>query len=224
MTRVRECRAPSPTRRWREVVVRTLEEVPEGATHWSKRELAGRVGISPSSVLRIWRAFGLQPSRSCRIRTGHPRAASPEPCHHRAHPAVPGSSSAPSAAPPDTASRSRSMFSSPRTMFRFASGNDVHSAVSGILFTTATCGQFPRPHCPRRPACPRIACPQSPSPLHQPEQTLPAENRRADARLANDPRTMASRLKASSPASSAGRWLTSPSPASPTDCRPSNTA
>jgi transposase len=39
-----------------EVVVRTLEEVPEGATHWSKRELARRVGISPTSVHRIWRA------------------------------------------------------------------------------------------------------------------------------------------------------------------------
>ena len=47
-----------------EVVVRTLEEVPEGATHWSKRELAARAGISPSSVLRIWRAFGLQPWRT----------------------------------------------------------------------------------------------------------------------------------------------------------------
>ncbi|MFH8341788.1 IS630 family transposase [Streptomyces sp. AM6-12] len=47
-----------------EVVVRTLEEVPEGATHWSKRELAKRVGISPTSVLRIWRAFGLQPWRT----------------------------------------------------------------------------------------------------------------------------------------------------------------
>jgi transposase len=47
-----------------EVVVRTLEEVPEGATHWSKRELARRVGISPTSVLRIWRAFGLQPWRT----------------------------------------------------------------------------------------------------------------------------------------------------------------
>ena len=39
-----------------EVVVRTLEEVPEGATHWSKRELARQVGISPTSVHRIWRA------------------------------------------------------------------------------------------------------------------------------------------------------------------------
>ena len=47
-----------------EVVVRTLEEVPEGGTHWSKRELARRVGISPASVHRIWRAFGLQPWRT----------------------------------------------------------------------------------------------------------------------------------------------------------------
>ena len=47
-----------------EVVVRTLEEVPEGSTHWSKRELAARVGISPTSVHRIWRAFGLQPWRT----------------------------------------------------------------------------------------------------------------------------------------------------------------
>jgi len=46
-----------------EVVVRTLEETPEGATHWSKRELARRAGISPTSVHRIWRAFGLQPWR-----------------------------------------------------------------------------------------------------------------------------------------------------------------
>src|SRR5947207_11175968 len=47
-----------------EVVVRTLEEVPEGSTHWSKRELAKRVGISATSVHRIWRAFGLQPWRT----------------------------------------------------------------------------------------------------------------------------------------------------------------
>jgi len=47
-----------------EVIVRTLEEVPEGATHWSRRELARRAGISSSSVLRIWRAFGLQPWRT----------------------------------------------------------------------------------------------------------------------------------------------------------------
>src|SRR6202044_2648732 len=47
-----------------EVVVRTLEEVPEGATHWSKRELARQTGISATSVHRIWRSFGLQPHRT----------------------------------------------------------------------------------------------------------------------------------------------------------------
>jgi transposase len=47
-----------------EVVIRTLEEVSEGAAHWSKRDLARRVGISPASVHRIWRAFGLQPWRT----------------------------------------------------------------------------------------------------------------------------------------------------------------
>jgi transposase len=47
-----------------EVIVRILEETPEGATHWSKRELARRAGISPTSVHRIWRAFGLQPHRT----------------------------------------------------------------------------------------------------------------------------------------------------------------
>jgi len=47
-----------------EVVVLTLEEVPEGGTHWSKRELARRTGISPASVHRIWRSFGLQPWRT----------------------------------------------------------------------------------------------------------------------------------------------------------------
>ena len=44
-----------------EVVVRTLEEVPEGATHWSKRELARQAGLSPATIHRIWRAFGLKP-------------------------------------------------------------------------------------------------------------------------------------------------------------------
>ncbi|WP_327166811.1 IS630 family transposase [Streptomyces zaomyceticus] len=47
-----------------EVVVRTLEQTPAGGTHWSKRELAKVVGISPASVLRIWHAFGLQPWRT----------------------------------------------------------------------------------------------------------------------------------------------------------------
>ncbi|MFD9027096.1 hypothetical protein [Streptomyces parvulus] len=37
------------------------EEPRPGVPRWSKREPARRVGISPTSVLRIWRAFGLQP-------------------------------------------------------------------------------------------------------------------------------------------------------------------
>lgn len=46
------------------VVVTTLETTPKGATHWSTRELAKQVGVSHSSVGRIWRAFGLAPHRS----------------------------------------------------------------------------------------------------------------------------------------------------------------
>lgn len=43
------------------VIVRTLEDTPPDATHWSTRDLAKRVGMSPSSVGRIWQAFGLKP-------------------------------------------------------------------------------------------------------------------------------------------------------------------
>ena len=47
-----------------EVIVRTLESTPKGATHWSTRQMAKTVGISHDSVSRIWRAFGLKPHRS----------------------------------------------------------------------------------------------------------------------------------------------------------------
>jgi transposase len=43
------------------VIVRTLEEKPTDATHWSTRDLAKKVGMSASSVGRIWAAFGLKP-------------------------------------------------------------------------------------------------------------------------------------------------------------------
>jgi len=43
------------------VIVRTLEDKPTDATHWSTRDLAKQVGMSASSVGRIWRAFGLKP-------------------------------------------------------------------------------------------------------------------------------------------------------------------
>jgi len=47
-----------------QVVVRTLETTPRGATHWSTRGLAQATGLSRMTVSRIWRAFGLQPHRS----------------------------------------------------------------------------------------------------------------------------------------------------------------
>jgi transposase len=43
------------------VIVRTLEDKPTDATHWSTRDLAAKVGMSASSVGRIWQAFGLKP-------------------------------------------------------------------------------------------------------------------------------------------------------------------
>ena len=46
-----------------EVVTRTLETVPEDATHWSRRSMARASGLSATTVHRIWGAFGLQPHR-----------------------------------------------------------------------------------------------------------------------------------------------------------------
>jgi transposase len=43
------------------VIVKTLEETPADATHWSTRSLARATGMSQSAVSRIWRAFGLKP-------------------------------------------------------------------------------------------------------------------------------------------------------------------
>lgn len=46
------------------VVDATLNTKPAGSTHWSTRTLAKKLKISPSTVGRIWRAFGLQPHRT----------------------------------------------------------------------------------------------------------------------------------------------------------------
>jgi len=46
------------------VVAATLEAKPRGATHWSTRSLAKRVGLSHSTVSRIWHAFNLRPHRT----------------------------------------------------------------------------------------------------------------------------------------------------------------
>lgn len=46
------------------VIVKTLEEKPEEATHWSTRSMAEAMGMSQTSISKIWRAFGLQPHRA----------------------------------------------------------------------------------------------------------------------------------------------------------------
>jgi transposase len=46
-----------------EIVEKTTRQTPEGATHWSTRTLAPVVGVSASTVGRIWRAHGLKPHR-----------------------------------------------------------------------------------------------------------------------------------------------------------------
>jgi transposase len=43
------------------VIVKTLEEQPANATHWSTRSMAAATGMSQTAVSRIWRAFGLKP-------------------------------------------------------------------------------------------------------------------------------------------------------------------
>lgn len=47
-----------------QVIVKTLEERPAGATHWSTRSLAKSTGMSQTAVSRIWRAFGLKPHQT----------------------------------------------------------------------------------------------------------------------------------------------------------------
>ena len=46
-----------------ETIRRTLETTAD-ATHWSLRSMARAVGHAPSTIHRIWRAFGVQPHRS----------------------------------------------------------------------------------------------------------------------------------------------------------------
>lgn len=43
------------------LIVKTLETLPRGATHWSTRTMAANAGMSHTMVGRIWRTFGLKP-------------------------------------------------------------------------------------------------------------------------------------------------------------------
>ena len=60
----RSGRPPSITARKRaQVVALTLKPPGSGLSHWSSRELASQVGVSHSTVHRIWQAHDLQPHR-----------------------------------------------------------------------------------------------------------------------------------------------------------------
>lgn len=53
-----------PTKRLeheQEIICKTTQERPQNATHWSCRSLAAELSVSPSMVLRVWRANGLKP-------------------------------------------------------------------------------------------------------------------------------------------------------------------
>lgn len=47
----------------REVITKTLEASPADGGQWSTRQMAREVGLSQTTVLRIWRAHGLDPGR-----------------------------------------------------------------------------------------------------------------------------------------------------------------
>jgi transposase len=43
------------------IAKKTIEEKPPGATHWSQRSMARATGLSPATIARIWKAYGLKP-------------------------------------------------------------------------------------------------------------------------------------------------------------------
>jgi transposase len=60
--KTRPSRVPPLPRETRlKVIAKTLRETPPDATHWSRTSMAEAVGISPSSVGRIWAEAGLKP-------------------------------------------------------------------------------------------------------------------------------------------------------------------
>jgi transposase len=59
---------PLPTATAEQIVALTLAEPPGETTHWTADAMAEAVGVSASSVRRIWRAHGLQPHRIRRFK------------------------------------------------------------------------------------------------------------------------------------------------------------
>jgi len=53
--------SPTAAEQVEDVVVATLESSPEHATHWSRKKMAERSGLSKSTIGRIWKGFSLKP-------------------------------------------------------------------------------------------------------------------------------------------------------------------
>ena len=63
--KTRPSRVPPLPRETRlKVIAKTVQEKPANATHWSRALMAEAVGISPSSVGRIWSEAGLKPHQT----------------------------------------------------------------------------------------------------------------------------------------------------------------
>lgn len=43
------------------VIVKTLQETPTNASHWSSRDMAKASGMTQTAIVRIWKTFGLKP-------------------------------------------------------------------------------------------------------------------------------------------------------------------
>lgn len=50
-----------PTAKVKQIIDKTTQEKPPAATHWSTRSMAATVGVSETTVRRIWQANGLKP-------------------------------------------------------------------------------------------------------------------------------------------------------------------
>lgn len=62
---------PIPAEIKLKVIEKTLKERPAAATHWSVRSMAEAVGISHTSVQRIWREHGLKPHLTRRFKVSN---------------------------------------------------------------------------------------------------------------------------------------------------------
>lgn len=70
--KTRPSRVPPLPRETRlKVIARTVQESPSNAARWSRSALAEAVGISPSSVGRIWAEAGLKPHLTRRFRVSN---------------------------------------------------------------------------------------------------------------------------------------------------------